>query len=170
MTTRSKLEERADQCLECVETDNGSIDDHLSGCKVCGVYQDEVEDFNLSLEAIQVMGRKTEDERYHMLEARVQRYLTMDDDQRIQAVHGIMDVTGELSDEDRMKIIRTWTELIIRLPKEKRDQLLESIKAVMGTWKLARRHEEYETVVTVTRDYSLLKRTMVRKMFKRMIH
>jgi hypothetical protein len=170
MTTRSELEELADQCLECAETDHGSLNDHLSGCKVCGVYQEKAEDFNLSLEALQVMSRKTEDERYSMLEARVQRYLTMNDNQRIDAVHGIMDVTGDLTDEERMKILRTWTELITRLPKEKRDQLLESIKAVIGTWKLARRHEEYETVVTVTRDYPLLKRTMVRKMFKRMIH
>ena len=116
-----------------------------------------------------MLASKPEEERRNILKARMEQFSTMPEDKRIASISDMTDAVGELSEEEREKIIKTRTDIITKLPKDKREILMGSLKKVMATWPEERKMMEKQAVMAATQDYFILKRIMVRMMFKKML-
>lgn len=169
MATRIELEYLAQLCQECVESDSGSIDQHLESCPVCQEHQEKAETFNQTLEVLQMMAAKQEEERHRILNARFDKFTKMEEHERMIAMRGLMDALGELTEEDRVRIVRTRTNILTALPREEREMLMQSLKKIIVDWPRERKDMEQQAIMAATQDYGLLKRMMVRNMFNKMM-
>lgn len=169
MTAKEELEKLAKACEECAGKDAASLDEHLDKCPVCQEYKENAEKVNQMMEVVQILASKPEEERRNILMARMEQFSTMPEDKRIASISDMTDAVGELSEEEREKIIKTRTDIITKLPKDKREILMGSLKKVMATWPEERKMMEKQAVMAATQDYFILKRIMVRMMFKKML-
>lgn len=169
MTAREELENLAQACEECAGKDTASLDEHLEKCPVCQEYKVKAEKVNQMMEVVEMLAAKPDGERLKILSARMEQFSTMPEDKRMEAISGMLDALGELSEEDRVKIVKTRTDIITKLPKEKRETLMGTLKKVMAEWPEERKMMEKQAVMAATQDYFILKRIMVRRMFKKML-
>ncbi len=169
MTTRHELDELAQMCFECADSDDASIDDHLEDCAVCKDYSNKAEMFNQTLEVLQMMAARPEEERSRILGARMEKFTTMPAEERIRAIGGMLEALGELPEEDRNKIVRTRINILTSYPKEKRQMLMGSLQEIFSHWPEDRKMMEQKAVMHATQDYFILKRMMIRNMFKKMM-
>ncbi len=169
MTQREELEKLAKACEECAGKDTASLDEHLEKCPVCQDYKAKAEKINQMMEAVQMLASKPDEDRRKILGARMEQFSTMPEDKRMVAISDMLDAVSELSEEDRKKIVKTRTDIITKLPKEKRENLMGTLKKVMSTWSDERKMMEKQAVMAATQDYFILKRMMVRMMFKKML-
>lgn len=170
MTTIRELDALADQCRECADGDDASIDDHLDNCNVCKEFSEKAESFNMTLEVVQIMASRPEGERHQFLSTRLERYFSIKgEQQRLEALRSLMDAMNELSAEDRTKIIRTRLQILTSLPTEKRKILLGSLQSIYSEWDLEKMMEERTAIHAITQNYPIIKRIVVRSMFKKIM-
>ena len=169
MTSKVQLDHLAQLCHECASQDEGSLDGHLSSCPICTEYSKKAEMFNQTLEVLQMMASKPEEERNRILGVRIQQFTTMSDEKRAMAVSGMLEALAELPIKDRIKIVKARTDIMTTLPRSQRDPLLESMAHIMGSWTEERKIIERQALFAATEDYFILKRVMLRKMFDRMM-
>ena len=74
-----------------------------------------------------------------------------------------------LAEEDRVKIVKARTDVLTKLPKEQRMKLMGTAKLITTDWDDERKSMEMRAIMDATEDYFLLKRMMVRKMFRNVI-
>ena len=77
--------------------------------------------------------------------------------------------TRELTEDERIKIVKTRTNILTKVPKEKRTVLMGTLKDIMSVWTPERKMMEQRALIAATEDYFLLKKIMVQKMFKRLM-
>jgi excinuclease UvrABC nuclease subunit len=169
MSQREELEKLAKACEECVGKDAASLDEHLEKCPECQEYKMKAEKINQMMEAVHMLASKSEEERRNILGARMEQFSTMPEDKRITAIRDMLDSIAELSEEDRIKIVKTRTDIMTSLPKQKKEILMGTLKKVMAGWSQERKMMEKHAVMAATQDYFILKRIMVRMMFKKML-
>ena len=169
MTTREELEKLAKSCEACAGKDAGSLDEHIEKCPVCQEYKEKAEKTNQMMEVVQMLASKPDEERQKILFARMEAFSTMPEDKRMKAISDMMDAVGELSEDERVKIVKTRTDIITKLPRDKKDILMGTLKKVIATWSEDRKMMEKSAVMAATQDYFILKRMMVRMMFKKML-
>ncbi|MCK5660863.1 MAG: hypothetical protein KAH86_05835, partial [Methanosarcinales archaeon] len=153
----------------CAGKDAASFDEHMESCPVCQDYKEKAEKVHQMLEVMQMMASKPEEERQKILSARMEKISTMPDDKRLAAITDMLDSLEELSEEDRIKVVKTRTDIITKLPKEKRQILMGTLKKAMSPWSDERKMMEKRAVMAATQDYFVLKRMMVRMMFKKLM-
>lgn len=93
----------------------------------------------------------------------------MPDDQRLETISKMLDAEGELSEADLFKIVTTRVDILTKLPKAKRVLLMETLEKVMSQWPENRKLLEKRAIMNATQDYFLLKKTLLRRMFKKML-
>ena len=169
MTAKEELEQLAKACEECAGKDAASFDEHMESCPVCQDYKEKAEKVHQMLEVMQMMASKPEEERHKILGARMEHFSTMPDDKRLAGITDMLDSLEELSEEDRIKVVKTRTDIITKLPKEKRQILMGTLKNAMSPWSDERKMMEKRAVMAATQDYFVLKRMMVRMMFKKLM-
>ena len=169
MSSREELEELAQACEECVGKDAASIDEHLESCPICQDYKIKAEQINQMMEVTQMMASKPEEERRAILSARMDQFSQMPDDKRKAAISDMLDAVGELSEEDRVKVVKTRTDLMVQLPKEKRDILMGNLQEIMSQWPDDRKMMEKRAIMAASQEYFILKRMLVRRLFKNML-
>jgi coproporphyrinogen III oxidase-like Fe-S oxidoreductase len=99
----------------------------------------------------------------------MEQFSTMPEDKRTMAISDMLDAVSELPEQDRIKIVRTRIDIMTALPKQKKEALMGTLKKVMSTWSQDRKMMEKQAVMAATQDYFILKRMMVRMMFKKML-
>lgn len=169
MTAKEELETLAKACEECSGKDPASLDEHLEKCPVCQEYKEKAEKINQMLEVVQMLASKPDEERQKILGARMEAFSTMPEEKRMAAISDMLDAVGELSENERMKIVKTRTDIITKLPKDKRELLMGTLKKVIATWPEERKMMEKQALMAATQDYFILKRIMVRMMFKKLM-
>jgi hypothetical protein len=169
MSQKEELEKLAKACEECSGKDIASLDEHLERCPVCQEYKMKSEKINQMMEAVHMLASKPEDERRKILGARMEQFSTMPEEKRMIAISDMLDSIAELSEEDRIKIVKTRTDIITSLPGQKKEILMGTLKKVMAGWTEERKMMEKQAVIAATQDYFILKKMMVRMMFKKML-
>ncbi|MCX9013340.1 MAG: hypothetical protein OIN89_00840 [Candidatus Methanoperedens sp.] len=169
MTHREDLKKLANACEECSGKDAASLDEHLEKCPVCQEYKMKAEKIDQMMEAVQILASKSEGDRRKILGARMEQFSTMPEDKRTMAISDMLDAVSELPEQDRIKIVRTRIDIMTALPKQKKEALMGTLKKVMSTWSQDRKMMEKQAVMAATQDYFILKRMMVRMMFKKML-
>ncbi len=169
MSHREELEKLAEACEECWGKDIASLDEHLERCPVCQEYKMKSEKINQMMEAVHMFASKPEDERRKILGARMDQFSAMPEEKRIIAISDMLDSIAELSEEDRINILKTRADIIASLPGPKNIILMGSLRKVSEGWPEERKMMERQAVIAATQDYFILKRMIVRKMFKKML-
>ncbi|MEL4305238.1 hypothetical protein [Methanococcoides sp. LMO-2] len=169
MIAEEKLEELAKACEECIGNDSGSIDEHFQKCPVCKLYKEQVETVSCITETIKHIASKSEKEKCDALCKKLDEFYSMPDDQRLEAISKMLDAEGELSEADLFKIVTTRVDLLTKLPKEKRVHLMDMLEKAMSRWSEDRKLLEKRAIMNATEDYFLLKKTLIRRMFKKML-
>ncbi len=169
MTMREDLEKLAKACEECAGKDTASLDEHLEKCPACQEYKMKAEKIDQMMEAVHMLASKSEEDRRKILGARMEQFSAMPEDKRMSAISDMLDAVAELSEEDRIKIVKTRTDIMTGLPKQKKEALMGTLKKVMSSWPEDRKMTEKQAVMAATQDYFILKRMMVRMMFKKML-
>ncbi len=169
MSHREELEKLAEACEDCWGKDIASLDEHLERCPVCQEYKIKSEKINQMMEAVHMFASKPENERRKILSARMDQFSTMPEEKRILAMSDMLDSIEELPEEDRIKILKTRTDMIASLPAKKNVILMGSLRKILAEWPEERKMMERQAVIAATQDYFILKRMIVRKMFKKML-
>ena len=169
MSLKEELDELADACSACADSDEKSYDQHMMECSACKDYNKKAESMLQMVEVLQMMASKPEEERYNILKARIESFLSMDDSQRKDAISNMLDSIVEVSENDRVKIVRTRTNVLMKMPKEQRTILMDSLGEIMGSWNDERKMMEQRAVMAATEDYMLLKKIMVRRKFQKLM-
>lgn len=169
MIAEGKLEELAKACEECIGNDPGSIEEHFEKCPVCKLYKEQEETVSCITETIRNIASKSEEDRCDALCRKLDKFYSMPDDQRVDAISKMLDSEGVLSEEELFKIVTTRVELLTKLPKEKRIRLIDMLEKAMSNWSEDRKQLEKRAIMTATEDYFLLKKTVLRRMFKKML-
>jgi hypothetical protein len=169
MALKEEIEKLAEACGDCAEADDGSLDEHFASCPSCQEYEKKAEQMSQMVEVLQMNAAKPEEDRYKILHARLQSFVQMPDDERKDAITNMFDSLAMLSEEDRVKIVKSRTDVITKLPKEQRMKLLGTAKMIAPEWDKDRKNMEMRAIMAATEDYFLLKRIMVRKMFKNIL-
>ncbi len=169
MTAREELEKLAKECEECAGKDKASFEEHFEKCPACQERKAKAEKLTQMMEMMQMLASKPEEDRRQILAARMEAFSTMPEDKRIAAITDMLDGIAELSEEDRIKIVKSRTDHMTKLPKDKREVLMGSLKKIMSAWPEERKMMEKRAVMAATQDYFILKRMMVRNMFKKML-
>ncbi len=169
MTTKAELEKLAEECQACADKDTASINEHLENCPLCKEHKKKAEGFNQMMEVIEMLASKPEEERAKILGARMEQFSEMPDDKRIEAIGEMLDAAGELPEDAMFKVVKTRTDIMTKLPKDKRMVLMGTLKQIMSKWPDDRKMLEKRAGMAATQDYFILKRMMVRNMFKKML-
>lgn len=134
-----------------------------------GVYKVAAGDIFTKKEAAQMLASKHENDRRRILTERLERILSMPEEERVAAIGDMLEAEGELSDEDRAKVVKTRLEIFTEFPKEKRDILMGALKKVMSSWTGDRKIMERQAVLAATQDYFILKKMAIRAIYNRML-
>ncbi|MEE9223593.1 MAG: hypothetical protein V3U51_02470 [Thermoplasmata archaeon] len=169
MALKEEIEKLADACSACAEADDGSLDEHFASCSSCQEYEKKAEQMSQMVEVLQMNAAKPEEDRLKILHARIMSFVQLPDDERKDAVANMFDSLAMLSEEDRVKIVKSRTDVLTKLPKEQRMKLMGTAKLITSDWDDERKNMEMRAITAATEDYFLLKRMMVRKMFRNLI-
>ncbi|WP_445474429.1 hypothetical protein ACT9XH_00030 [Methanococcoides methylutens] len=169
MIAEEKLEELAKACEVCIGDDAGSIDEHFEKCPVCKLYKEQADTVNSITETIRYLASRSEDEMCDAICKNLDEFYGMPDEERLEAISEMLDAEGGLSEEDMFKIVTTRIGLLTKLPKEKRVLLMESLEKVISNWPEDRKLLEKRAIMNATQDYFMLKKTLIRRMFKKML-
>lgn len=156
-------------CEACATDDDHSIDEHMTACPACEDHSKKAEEISQMIQTFQMMSAKPEEDRRKILNARMNGFLSMPDVKRVDAMTDMFDTIEDLTPEQRNTIVKTRTDLLTSMPKDDRNKIMGSAKEIFSTWEPDRKMMEKEAIMYATDDYMLLKRMMVRRMFKKML-
>ncbi len=84
-------------------------------------------------EMIKMLANAPEEQRRAMVRQRMEMFLSMPEENRVQGMRGMLLSIGKLGPEARTRLIRTRTEVVASYPEAERKQLLQArMKAGMG--------------------------------------
>lgn len=169
MTTLKDLNELAKECEVCAMKDQRSINTHLNECNTCGEYFEKADSFKEDLKEIRGVTIKPDSSIHRDLNERMSKIANMDSKKRKVALKGLLDTISILSEEDRVKFVRTRTDIITGFDKIERDPILTTLSYVMKDWDKERKRIEKNSLMKATDDYPVLKKMMVRNMFNDML-
>ncbi|MCK4969045.1 MAG: hypothetical protein KAS77_00905 [Thermoplasmata archaeon] len=141
----------------------------MTACPACEDREKKAEEISQMIQTFQMMSAKSEEDRKKILNARMNGFLTMPDDKRVDAMTDMFDTIEDLTPNQRNTIVKTRTDLLTSMPKDDRNKIMGSAKEIFSTWEPDRKMMEKEAIMYATDDYMLLKRMMVRRMFKKML-
>ena len=159
----------AEACEVCAAEDDASIDQHMATCPACDDRAKKAEEISQMIQVFQMMAAKPEEDRRMILTARMDGCVSMPDDKRVDAMTDMFDTLEDLTPEQRNTIVKTRTDILTSMPKGERNKILGSAQDIISTWEPDRKMMEQEAIMYATEDYMLLKRMMVRRMFKKMM-
>jgi len=169
MSMKKELDRVVAACEACATDDDSSIDEHMATCPVCVDQGKKVVEISQMIQTFQLMAAKPEEDRHNILAARMNGFLSMPEEKRVDAMTDMFDTLEDLTPEQRNTIVKTRTDIITSMPKEDRNKLLGSAKEIFETWEPDRKMMEKEAIMYATDDYMMLKRMMVRRMFNKML-
>lgn len=169
MSLKQDIDKMAEACNTCMESDPGSMNKHIDACPSCKDHNAKLEELNHMVELLQSNAQKPEEDRYGIIRERIEDFLSLDDLQRKVAIGNMLDALSELSEDDRVKIVRTRTNVIMDMSREQRNILFGTMRDIVPEWTQERADMEMRAVVAATRDMMMLKRVMVRSMFKNIL-
>ncbi len=169
MSMKQELDQLAAACEVCATDDDLSIDEHMTACPACEDREKKAEEISQMIQTFQMMSAKSEEDRKKILNARMNGFLSMPDDKRVDAMTDMFDTIEDLTPDQRNTIVKTRTDLLTSMPKDDRNKIMGSAKEIFSTWEPDRKMMEKEAIMYATDDYMLLKRMMVRRMFKKML-
>jgi hypothetical protein len=166
---RQDLNRLAEECEVCAMDDDASIDEHMANCPACVDHSKKAEEIAQMGQTFEMLSAKDEEARNRILTARMNGFLSMADEQRLDAMTDMFDTLEDLTEEQRNAVVKTRTDILTSLPKDDRNKLMGSAAQIFSTWKEDRKMMEQRSIMYATEDYMLLKRMMVRRMFKKMM-
>ncbi len=169
MTTMKELDKLAQECEECASKDSRSLDGHMDKCPQCQERKVKAEIHEQMVEAMQMMASKNEEDRTKTLGARMEMITALPEDKKITALIEMLDSLGELPQSEMNKVVKTRTDLMMKMPREKREILMVAMQKIIINWDMDRKMKEKTAMTAATQDYGLLKRVMVRRMFQRVL-
>ncbi|MFQ6107564.1 MAG: hypothetical protein ACE5QF_08290 [Thermoplasmata archaeon] len=119
------------------------------------------------VEVLKMNASKPEEDRIKILKARVEGFAGMTEDERRDAMANLLDALGMLSEQYRIKIVKTRTDILTQISKDERKKIMNTGRGIFSAWDEDRKEMEMRAIIAATEGYPLLKRMMVRKMFKR---
>lgn len=168
-TAREELEQLAEECEVCALDHDESIDNHLVTCPSCSEHVDKAEDIAHMIEHMKQISRDDEDMRREIIVHDVDDFLAMSNEERTDTMSDMFDNIADLNEAERTVIVKTRTDILITLPREERDKMMSSAKDIYSGYDVNRRITEEQAILAATQEYNPLKRTMVRRMYKKMM-
>jgi hypothetical protein len=168
-TAREELEQLAEECEVCALEHDESIDNHLITCPSCSDHVDKAEEIAHMIEHMKQISRDDEDMRRELIVHDVDSFLAMSAEERTDALTDMFDNLADLNEAERTVIVKTRTDIMTSLPKADRERMMESAREIYSGYDVNRRITEEQAILAATQDYNPLKRTMVRRMYKRMM-
>jgi hypothetical protein len=169
MTTKKELDDIMEACEACAGADEKSYEEHFDTCPSCREYAEKAEKLNQQIEVLELMAAKPLEARKQILGARMRKFLSMQPPERKTAISELLDGLHELDDDAMSKVVKARTDLMMEIPKEKRETLMGVLKDIMTDWPQDRKMRERQAVIRATEDYFFLKRKMVRKKFGQLL-
>ena len=169
VTAREELEELAEECEVCALEHDESIDNHLITCPSCSDHVDKANEIAHMVEHMRQMSRDDEAVRKDFLVHDVDSFLAMSEQERKDAMTDMFDNLSDLNEAERTVIVKTRTDILTSLPREDRDKMMASVQEIYAGYDVNRRITEEQAIQAATQDYNPLKRTMVRRMYKKMM-
>lgn len=168
-TAREELDQLAEECEVCALDHDESIDNHLITCPSCSGHVDKANEIAHMLEHMKQISRDDEEMRRMHINYDLDRFMSMSDEERKDAMADMFDNIADLNEAERTVIVKTRTDLLTSLPKSDRDRMMASAKEIYSGYDANRRITEEQAIQAATADYNPLKRTMVRRMYKKMM-
>ena len=168
-TKREELEQLAEECEVCALDHDESIDSHLITCPSCSNHVDKADEIAHMIGHMKQMAVDDEEVRREILVHDVGGFLAMSPEERTNAMADMFDDLNDLNEAERTVIIKTRTDIMTSLPKEDRDQMMDSAHQIYGGYDVNRLITEEQAILTATQDLNPLKRTMVRRMYRKMM-
>jgi hypothetical protein len=168
-TAREELEQLADECEVCALEHDESIDNHLISCPSCSEHVDKAEEIAHMIEHMKQISRDDEEMRRELLVHDVDSFLALSDEGRTEALADMFDNLADLNEAERTVIVKTRTDIMTSLPKGDRDKLMASAQEIYSNYDVNRRITEEQAILAATQDYNPLKRTLVRRMYRKMM-
>lgn len=82
---------------------------------------------------VKMLANAPEEQRRMMVRQRMDMFLSMPEENRVQGMRGMLMSIGKLSSDERTRLIKTRTEVVASYPDDQRAQLLQArMKAGMG--------------------------------------
>lgn len=122
-----------------------------------------------SKEATEILASKDEGMRRRILNERLHRILGMPADERIAALEDMLNDEAELTDEDRVKVVKTRMDILTGMPEDKRNILINALKKVMSAWTFDRKLMEEQALEAAVRGYPPLRRLSMFAMLRSML-
>jgi hypothetical protein len=168
-TAREELEQLAEECEVCALEHDEPIDNHLITCPSCSEHVDKATEIAHMIEHMKQISRDDEEMRKDLIVHDVDGWLAMSEEQRTDAMADMFDNIADLNEAERTVIVKTRTDILTSLPKGERDKMMSSAKKIYSGYDATRRITEEQAIQAATADYNPLKRTMVRRMYKKLM-
>ncbi len=97
MSMKQELDQLAAACEACATDDDLSINEHLAACPACEDHGKKAEEISQMIQTFQMMAAKPEEDRKKILNARMNGFLTMPDDKRVDAMSDMFDTLEDLT-------------------------------------------------------------------------
>jgi hypothetical protein len=169
MTQREELEQLAEECEVCALEHDESIDNHLVTCPSCTDHVEKAEEIAHMIGHMKQMSRDDEEFRKEILVHDIDGYLAMSEEERTNAMADMFDNLADLNEAERTVIVKTRTDILTSLPKGERDKMMDSARQIYSGYDVNRRITEEQAIQTATEDYNPLKRTLVRRMYRKLM-
>jgi len=169
MTAMEKMNKLLYACELCSGQDERSLDHHFNNCATCQEYTDMADRMNRHFRFLEQLSVKPYDSAKHALGTHVRTILAMPPNEAKNAVEGLLEACWELPGKARTRIIKLRTDLLMEIPRAQRLRLMGIMSEIASGWSPHRKMMEKEAFMTATQNYSLLKRTMLRKTFTEFI-
>jgi len=82
------------------------------------------------VEAMQMMASKNEEDRSKIIGARMENITILPEEEKITALIEMLDSLGELPQADMNKVVKTRTDLMMKMLKEKREILMTAMQKI----------------------------------------
>jgi len=168
-TKREDLEHLAEECEVCALDHDESIDNHLVTCPSCSQHVRKAEEISHALEHMKQMVKDDEEMRKVVMVHDVSSFLSLSDEERKDALADMFDDLADLNEAERTVLVKTRTDILTGLPKEERNRMMTTAHEIYRGYNATRLITEEQAILAATADYNPLKRTMVRRMYKRMM-
>jgi hypothetical protein len=168
-TAREELEELAEECEVCALDHDEPIDNHLVTCPSCSQHVEKAEEIAHMVHHLRQISRDDEGMRRELLVHDVGDFLKMSSEERRDAMADMFDNIADLNEAERTTVVKTRTDIMTALPREERERMMKTARQIYSGYDVNRLITEEQAILAATADYNPLKRTMVRRMYKRMM-
>lgn len=169
MTKREELEQLAEEGEACALVDDASIDDHLVACPECSEQVRMAEEIDRSVHHMRKLSVQPEEARRDVLVPRLEEFKAMPREERVVAMADMFEDLADLNEAQRTVIIKSRTDILTSLPEEQREELFDAARRIYAGYDLDHRLMEEQAILAATQGYNPLKRTMVCRLYRRLM-